>query len=246
MSKKVDSMVKLSKTSKMPCPSWSLPAVSTCPGARGKGGKLVPVCQGCYATTGFYNMPTVKEPREYNRKDWQRREWVHEMTLEVSKNKYFRWFDSGDVYCVGLAHKIYLVMQATSDTQHWLPTRSHKIPKIKAWLIKMRRLPNVSVRYSSDNIDSYERKLHGSVVVTPEGVDKYTNRIQKETKVVLPTMLYRYAHLKVPKDLFLCQAYTRKGKCGDCRACWDKRIKTIAYPTHGAKMDKVIQTINNN
>lgn len=31
---------------------------------------------------------------------------------------------------------------------------------------------------------------------------------------------------------FPCEAYTRGGKCGDCRACWDKEIPSIDYPQH--------------
>jgi hypothetical protein len=33
-----------------------------------------------------------------------------------------------------------------------------------------------------------------------------------------------------------CDAYERAGKCGSCRACWSKDVKTIAYPAHGRKM----------
>ena len=35
-------MLKLSKASKMPCRSWSLQALDTCPGSRDKSGDLVP------------------------------------------------------------------------------------------------------------------------------------------------------------------------------------------------------------
>ena len=108
-------------------------------------------------------------------------------------------------------------MRRTPNTQHWLPTRSHKIPKIKFWLTKMRRLPNVAVRYSSDKIDQFNKRVHGSVVATE--------------KWLLP-----WHH----RDVTICEAYTRGGKCGDCRACWDKSIKTIAYPAHGATMLKKI------
>ena len=47
-------MLKLSKASKMPCRSWSLQALDTCPGSRDKSGELVPACSGCYATDGNY------------------------------------------------------------------------------------------------------------------------------------------------------------------------------------------------
>ena len=31
---------------------------------------------------------------------------------------------------------------------------------------------------------------------------------------------------------FQCGAYTRQGKCGPCRACWDKEIPNVNYPLH--------------
>ena len=50
-------MIKLSKASKMPCRSWSLQAIDTCPASIGSDGELVDACKGCYATTGNYNFP---------------------------------------------------------------------------------------------------------------------------------------------------------------------------------------------
>ena len=91
-------MIRLSKAGKMPCRSWSLQAVDTCPGARKSNGELVDACDGCYARTGNYNYPNVKAPRIHNREDWKRKEWVSEMGEEIDSNdRYFRWFDSGDI-----------------------------------------------------------------------------------------------------------------------------------------------------
>tara|TARA_R110000803_G_scaffold51064_5_gene105731 strand:- start:557 stop:1150 length:594 start_codon:yes stop_codon:yes gene_type:complete len=165
-------------------------------------------------------MPVVKAARVHNREDWKRTDWVFTMVQMLEGELYFRWFDSGDVYCKGLADKIYSVMKQTPDTQHWLPTRSHKIHKIKPVLTKMKRLRNVAVRYSSDNLDSYAREIHGSVVLTDDGIDSYTPRLEGD-------------------ELYICGAYSREGKCGDCRTCWDKTINCIGYPIHGSKMSKV-------
>lgn len=213
--------VKLSKARKLSCASWSLEAIKTCPGARAKGGGLVPVCEGCYATTGNYRFPNVKKPRVHNREDWKRDDWVTDMVVLLAPMPFFRWFDSGDVYCEGLASKILEVMKGTPKTKHWLPTRSYKFKKIKRVLTKMKQLPNVAVRYSSDTINKFDKKVHGSVVITSDRIadgEPDSNRIQ--------------AHI--------CFAYEQDGKCGDCRDCWDKTIKTIAYPTHGNKMAKVV------
>ena len=69
--------LKLSQTSKMPCASWSLQALDTCPGSRNKDGTIVPVCVKCYAREGFYKMKPTKDLRVYNKQDWKRDDWAH-------------------------------------------------------------------------------------------------------------------------------------------------------------------------
>ena len=66
---------RLSKASKMPCRSWSLQALDTCPASRKADGSLVDACSGCYATGGNYRYPNVKAPREHNREDWKHDDW---------------------------------------------------------------------------------------------------------------------------------------------------------------------------
>jgi hypothetical protein len=212
--------VRLSQTTKMPCKSWSLEAVKTCPGSHNANGKLVQVCQGCYADTGFYKMKNAVKLRQENREDWKRWDWVDDMVDLLKDEDYFRWFDSGDIYHPDLAAKIYEVMKITNFTLHWLPTRSHKIPRIKLWLTKMKRLPNVSVRYSSDRVNQFNRRVHGSMV--------YDSTKRKGSDKIL--------------SVEICRASTQGGKCGDCRACWDKTICVIGYPAHGATMKKILDT----
>lgn len=212
-------MIKISKTSKLDgILSWSLQAVDTCPGAIESPGVLVDACKGCYATTGNYNYPNVKAPRLSNREDWQRLEWVDDMVKALDSSRYFRWFDSGDVYSLGLAEKILEVMTRTPWCKHWLPTRMHKFPKFQQVLQSMQRLDNVSVRFSSDSVTGqFIPGLHGSVIVptSEDATDKMT----------------------------LCKAYEHEGKCSGCRACWDKSVDLIAYPAHGVKMNKVIRIL---
>ena len=80
-------MIKLSKAGKMPCRSWSLQALTTCPGSKGGDGELVDACKGCYATTGNYRFPNVKAPREHNQEDWQRDSWVDDMVAELDNDR---------------------------------------------------------------------------------------------------------------------------------------------------------------
>ena len=96
--------LKISNTSKMPCPSWSLEALTTCAGARHKDGTIVDACEICYARKGFYRMKNTKNARQYNKQDWKRDAWVPEMVEYLKIFNLFRWFDSGDIYTLSLIH----------------------------------------------------------------------------------------------------------------------------------------------
>jgi len=208
-------MIKLSKTSKLDgILSWSLQAIDTCPGSSDGNGGLVPACQGCYATTGNYRFANVKKPREFNREDWKRDSWVSDMVQALDSSRYFRWFDSGDVYDLGLAIKILAVMELTPHCKHWLPTRMHKFIKFQHTIDSMMALPNVVVRFSSDSVN-------GEIIP-----GQTTSTIFSDT---------------VPAGATECQAYQHEGKCNGCRACYNKDVQVIAYKAHGIKMAKVIK-----
>ena len=134
----------------------------------------------------------------------------------LKKEQYFRWFDSGDMYSIGLAEKILEVMVRTPWCNHWLPTRMHKFPKFALVIASMQALPNVMARPSSDSIVGvFIPGTHGSVIVPDSRVD--------------------------PEMVTLCKAYENNGKCSGCRACYDKSIPVIAYPAHGKSMAKIIK-----
>jgi hypothetical protein len=137
------------------------------------------------------------------------------MVASLNKDRFFRWFDSGDMYDLKLAKKILAVMEQTPWVSHWLPTRMMKFKKFGSVLASMQALPNVVVRFSSDSVFGEFDSRHGSVIVPdPESA---------------------------PEGTKLCQAYQHGGKCNGCRACYDKSVSVVAYPAHGRKMDKVIR-----
>jgi hypothetical protein len=204
----------LSRTSKLGCFSWSLQALETCQGSIGKDGQLVEVCQGCYATQGFYHMPDAIKLRKNNKEDWQADDWVERMVSALVKQKKFRWFDSGDIYSVDLAWKIYDVCRQTPHVKHWLPTRMHKFDKYANVLGTIDSLPNVVVRLSADNV---EEQIAG-----------------KTTSMVIKSHEHR-------QGVHVCPSSLQDGKCGPCTACWNKDVKVVAYVAHSRKMAKVIQ-----
>ena len=209
-------MLKLSETNKLDgIKSWSLQARETCPASIGVDGELVDACKGCYATTGNYRFNTVKASREFNREDWKRDAWVSDMVQVLSNERFLRWFDSGDMYDLRLAKKIYEVMKNTPWVSHWLPTRMAKFPKFQEIIAQMHQLQNVVVRFSSDAVDgSFVHGVHGSTIVP--------------------------ANEKL-HGVEVCQAYEHGGKCNGCRKCWDKSVPVIGYVAHGRKMAKVIR-----
>lgn len=210
-------MNKLSKTSKLDnILSWSLQAIETCPGSLSAAGVLVDACSGCYATTGCYNFKGTKAVRADNKAAWQEAGWVQTMTTALRKQRFFRWFDSGDMYSLSLARKMLEVMKATPHVKHWLPTRMHKFPKFSAIIAEMQALPNVMVRPSSDAVDgTYTVGVHGSTIL-PAG-------------------------MPVPAGVVACTAPDNGGKCNGCRACYSKDVPVVAYIAHGRKMAKVIR-----
>lgn len=203
-------MVRISTTSKLDgIRSWSLPAGSTCPGSFNADGSLVPACQGCYAKKGNYRYPNVRAPREENRRDWRKTDWVERMVWELDIDRWFRWFDSGDAYHPELALKIKSVIELTPWCTHWIPTRSYKCHRIAPTLEQINRLPNANVRYSSDSIDGKYESHHGSTII--------------------PT------HETSDPNLHVCHVHKFEGgkrKCERCRKCWDKEVNIIAYVKH--------------
>ena len=184
-------MLHISKTSKLDnIKSWSLQALTTCPGSKAKDGGLVDACKGCYATQGTYHFPGVKLVRAENQEDWERDGWVADMVEALKKQKYFRWFDSGDMYSLKLANKMLEVMIATPHVKHWLPTRMYKFVKFQPILDEMNSLPNVKVRFSSDSVmGEFTKGVHGSTILPND---------------------------TVPEGVTLCTAYQNGGKCSGC------------------------------
>ena len=135
------------------------------------------------------------------------------MIEELDSDRYFRWFDSGDMYSLKLAEKMYEICKATTWCNHWIPTRMHKFKKFRDVIDRLNALDNVVVRLSSDGIN-------GEIIQEAEYSSTIIPFIDSLTVATV------------------CNAPLQEGKCKKCRACWDKSIKVIAYAGHGAKMKK--------
>lgn len=217
-----NNIVMLSNTSKLGVKSWSLQAYNTCPASIDDNGLLVDACSGCYAAYGNYRFSNVKAVREYNRITWNNDNFVDDFIKQLDTERYLRWFDSGDLYSLGLAKKVLEIMQLTPHVKHWLPTRMYKFKKFQGILKEMQSLPNVVIRLSSDGID-------GSIV---------NSDLIDTNSTILPI------ELSESYNGFICPAINQGGKCNDCKACYSKDVKTVAYIAHGVKMKSNLKKLN--
>ena len=198
----------LSKPSKMPGWSTSIPAQRCATGAklRNKEGS---VCKGCYALKGCYVFPVVKAALENRYQCLKDPRWTAAMIHIINKRNmdFFRWHDSGDIQSVAHLRNICQVAENTPGTLHWIPTREYRI--VEQYQKEYGDLPeNLILRASAHMIGQTApgRFKHSSMVLA---------KGQTETS-----------------DAQVCPAPDQGNECGDCRSCWDKDISRIAYRYH--------------
>ena len=188
----------LTKTGKMPGPSFNLPAWNCITGQ-----KLVnipgSVCAGCYAMKNRYRFTNVRQAMDRRLQALEHPLWVDAMVTLIKDHKYFRWHDSGDIQSAQHLKNIFEVCNRTPGTKHWMPTREVKFLKLMDPAVVP---PNLIIRVSSHMID--------------QG----------------PVKFWPWTSTVVTKDNRSCPAPDQGNKCRDCRACWDRSVKNIAYGKH--------------
>ena len=140
----------MTRTSKMPGLSYSLPAWECKTGA--KLAKIKgSVCAGCFAMKGNYTRyPAIKAAQYVRLKAITDPRWVPAMVTQIKRQKYFRWHDAGDIQSADHLQKIFEVCRLTPDTKHWIPTREAQFLKD----VNPEEVPeNLIIRMSSHMID---------------------------------------------------------------------------------------------
>ena len=209
----------LTETSKMPGPSWSLPAGRSCPRACGD------ICNegNCYATKGMYAFANVKAAQEA-RFGWTREclktaegraLWVEVMVnaIQSVNVEYFRVHDAGDMFNVAYAEMWFQVISRLPEVKFWIPTRAWQLPggmlpvfdPLMNTLRKIASLPNASVRPSALNFGEAAPVVSGLHAGASAGNDAAP---------------------------YQCPAYKQDGNCGDCRHCWTDKTQSVNYPIH--------------
>ena len=185
----------MTRTSKMPGLSYSLPAWECKTGSKLRKVKNS-VCSMCYALKGNYTRYKAIKAAQYVRlKSINHQLWTAAMVAQVKRQKYFRWHDAGDVQSLVHLNKIYEVCRLTPETHHWMPTR-------EAWI--------------KDHLAEKPKNL--VIRFSPPMIGQRNETWPNSSMVVL-------------KDA-TCPAPKQGGKCGDCRACWDPKVKVVSYGRH--------------
>ena len=116
----------MTRTTKMPGLSYSLPAWECQTGAKLRKIPGTP-CHGCYALKGNYTRyPAIKKAQYKRLASLGHDSWVTAMVAQVKRQKWFRWHDSGDLQSVQHLKNIFEVCKRTAETLHWLPTRESR------------------------------------------------------------------------------------------------------------------------
>ena len=139
----------LSAPSKMPGPSYNLPATQCITGA--KLAKIPgSVCHGCYALKGRYRFNNVKAAMARRLEALGHPDWIAAMTVLIKGEPVFRWHDSGDLQSPEHLKAIFEVCKNTPETRHWMPTREARFLK----LMDPDVIPkNLIIRFSSHMVD---------------------------------------------------------------------------------------------
>ena len=138
----------MTRTSKMPGLSYSLPAWECKTGSKLRKIKNS-VCSACYALKGNYTRYKAIKAAQYVRLASLNNElWTAAIVTQIKRQKYFRWHDAGDVQDVQHLNKIYEVCRLTPGTKHWMPTR-------EAWIKDHldNKPDNLVIRFSAPMID---------------------------------------------------------------------------------------------
>jgi hypothetical protein len=197
-----------SKPSKMPCPAYSIPA-QECKIGKIMRGTVGSVCSKCYALKGRYVFGNVKAALYRRFNTLQKEFWVEAFAMAVNQRgyKFFRFHDAGDLQGVWHLKNIVAVALACPSCKFWLPTR--EATTVNEFFEQGGVCPeNLTIRISGTMIDGKP----------PLGLAQKWNLVVSS----------------VSSDMneVNCHSFSNDGKCGDCRACWNKEVFNVAYLKH--------------
>ena len=213
----------LSNPSKMPGYAWGIPALYCKRGSKLRA-KEGTVCSKCYAMKGRYVFPNVQVAQEMRLAAFDRLsrdEWVETMAALIHRRvkpeePYFRIFDSGDLQNMEMLVRWALVALLLPGIRFWMSTRERAIVN-RVFTHHFPQPSNLVVRVSADMVEG----------VPPKGF-KNTSTVSKMDRQTWKTMV----NGTFQDMMYYCPAPLQNNECGDCRACWDRGVKTVVYLEH--------------
>lgn len=199
----------LSKPSKMPCESFSIPAEECTVGSKLRKDKKS-TCADCYALKGNYRFSNVKKAQKKRLENLllDLEQWRHDMTAIIyntNSSGFFRWHDAGDLQSIEHLRAINNIAKDLPQIKFWLPTREYKI--VKQFTDAEEIADNLTIRLSA------YFKSSAPPLATAEALGVQTSTVDYS-------------------DSHQCTAPNFGGRCMTCRACWDKSITNINYQLH--------------
>ena len=196
-------IVSLSKPDKMPGFAYGIPAAECKTGAKLR---LIPnsVCAGCYALKGNYaRFPAIVQAQYKRLESIQGPRWVEAMAVVINSQAVSK-------------HKVFRWHDSgdVQDLDHLnkifevcrlTPSMQHWMPTREAWVKKYLDLApdNLVIRFSATMVDQ-------------DAPASWPNTSTVVTRGAAAT----------------CPAPSQDNACKDCRACWDKSVKNVAYAAH--------------
>ena len=199
----------LGRASKMPCPTYSLPA-KACRVGSALARVVGSVCEGCYAFGGNYRFHVVQKAMAERLLRLTSRTWVADMVTAIGyeTSDYFRWHDSGDLQSPKHLRRIVDVARQLPHIKFWLPTREYDLVRR---YVKRHDVPaNLIIRISAPMVDG-----PAPLILTRRGAPLPVSFVHKDAE---------------PRGQ-VCPAPTQGNKCRQCRACWDPTL-SISYHHH--------------
>jgi hypothetical protein len=195
----------LSEPAKMPGHAWGI-SPSLCKVGQQLAKVAGSVCADCYAEKGRYTWPATRKAHAKRAAGLASIAWRDAMVYRIARtgDEHFRWLDAGDLQSLQMLLDVVWIAEQLPRVGFWLPTRERGI--VAEYIRTFGAFPpNLVVRVSAAMIDG-----------APPAGFLHTSGV----------------HRNEPPRGRECPSPTQGGKCGDCRACWNPRVKHVSYRWH--------------
>jgi hypothetical protein len=199
----IDSRIgPLSKPSKMPGWAWGISSTLCLTGSVLAQIQGTP-CSICYALRNRYAMPNVKTAQERRLDGYEDKDWVKLMAARILLRKE-PWFRWFDSGDLQHDRMLTDITQVAMLT----PEISYWLPTQERAIVKRckARPSNLVIRISSTRINAVQ---HSDSELTSSVGDPL-----------------------IQNGVRTCPSLQQGNQCGDCRKCWDPRVKHIRYVSH--------------